>query len=199
MRGFTPAGAVVTALLGLAFAGCEKVDYIEIAPADVEFKQANNSQWLQAKCMARNGVRAVQAIVKWSVKDPSIASVTERGLLTPLASGETEVIATYRDLEARVPVRVIFVERVEVEPKALKLKEGQEAATVVVKAFGKNGKPITDRSVTLVSKNKNVAQIVGGGAILPLDPGEGIVEVQVDGAKAAVSVMVEKDAARKKP
>jgi Bacterial Ig-like domain (group 2) len=199
MRGRSRASVVVAALAGLALSACEKVDYIEIAPAEVELKQPNNSQWLQAKCMARNGARAVQAIVKWSVKDPSVAAVTERGLVTPVGSGETEVIATYRDLEARVPVRVIFVERIEVEPKALTLKEGQEAATVTVKAFGKSGKPITDRSVTLVSKNKSVAQIVGGGAILPLDPGEGIIEVQVDGAKASIVVVVEKDATKKKP
>jgi hypothetical protein len=191
--------ALVIASLGsLLLVACEKVDYIEIVPADVEFKQANNNLWLEAKCMARNGVRATQARVKWAVKDPAIANVSAKGQLSPVASGETEVIATFRDVEARVPVHVIFVERIEVEPKALTLKEGQEAASVAVKAYGKNGKLITDRSVGLVSKSKNVVQIVGNGGILPLDPGEAAVEVSVDGVKQTISVTVEKDAAAKK-
>ncbi len=183
----------------LLLVACEKVDYIEIVPADVEFKQANNPLWLEAKCMARNGARATQARVKWSVNDPAVATVSAKGQLSPVASGETEVIATYRDVEARVPVHVSFVERIEVEPKALTLKEGQEAASVAVKAYGKTGKLITDRSIGLVSKNKNVVQIVGNGGILPLDPGEATVEVSVDGVKQTVSVTVEKDAAKKKP
>lgn len=191
--------ALIAASLGsLLLVACEKVDYIEISPSDVEFKQANNSQYLEGRCMARNGARATQTHVKWSVKDPAIAAISPKGLLTPVASGETEVIATVRDVEARIPVRVIFVERIEVEPKTLTMKEGQEAGSVAVKAFGKNGKLITDRSVSLVSKNKNIAQIVGNGGILPLDPGEGTVEVSVDGVKSSISVVVEKDAAKKK-
>lgn len=188
----------VAAVSLLALVACEKVDYIELNPSEVQFKQPNNQVWMEAKCMARNGVRAVKARVGWSVKDPAIATVSEKGLLKPLASGETEVIAKFGDVEARAPVRVIFVDRIEVEPKELKLKEGQEAFTPTVRAFGKDGRKIDDRTVTMTTKDKTIAQIVGSGAILPLDPGTTTIDVQVDGAKSSIALTVEADTTKKK-
>ncbi len=179
------------------FAACEKIDYVELAPSEVVFKQPNNQQWMEAKAMARNGVRAVKARVAWSVGDGAIAKVDAKGLLTPVADGDTEVIARVGDVEARVPVSVIYVDRIEVEPKTLTIKEGAEAVKVSVKAFRKNGKPITDRSTTLTAKDKTIAQIVGDGAILPLDPGTTTVDVQVDGARASLTVIVEADKTKK--
>lgn len=175
----------------LAFLGCEKIDYIELAPAEVTFKQLNNQTWMEAKCMARNGVRAVKARVGWSVANPAVAKVDGKGQLTPVGDGETEVIAKVGDVEARARVEVILVDHIEVEPKELKLQDGAEAVKVIVKAFRKNGKLLTDRSVALISSDKNVAQIVGDGAILPLEAGTADVSVQVDGAKALVKVIVD--------
>lgn len=186
--------AIISVLLCSA---CEKIDYVELAPSEVVFKQANNQQWMEAKAMARNGVRAVKAHVSWSVGDANVAKVDAKGLLTPVGDGDTEVIARVGDLEARVPVTVIYVDRIEVEPKELKVKEGAEAVKVTVKAFRKNGKPITDRSITLTAKDKAVVQIVGDGAILALDPGTTTVDVQVDGARASLQVTVEPDKAKK--
>lgn len=182
-------------LAAAAFSACEKVDYIELTPSDVIFKQPNNQVWMEAACMARNGVRAVKARVVWSVADPSIAEVNEKGLLKPKASGDTEVIAKYGDVEARAPVHVIFVERIEVAPKEVVTKEGADAVALEVKAFGKDGREITDRSPALSSQDKKVAQIVGKGGILPLDPGTTTIDVQVDGAKASVKFTVEVDPA----
>ena len=31
------------------FAACEKIDYVELAPSEVVFKQPNNQQWMEAK------------------------------------------------------------------------------------------------------------------------------------------------------
>lgn len=176
----------------LCLCACERVDYIEIIPADVEFKQPNNETWLESRCMARNGVRAVSARVTWSVKDPAIAKVNDKGQLTPVGDGETEVIARSQGVEARIPVRVIYADHLEVTPPTLTLKEGQDSVTPSVRVFRKNGQVLTDRSVTLTVLDKHVAQIVGKGAILPLDPGETKVEVQVDGAKTSLLVKVEK-------
>jgi|APLak6261679142_1056127.scaffolds.fasta_scaffold00135_22 hypothetical protein len=177
----------------LLLSACEKIDYIELVPSEVVFKQPNNEKWMEAKAMARNGVRAVKARVAWSVKDPAVATVNEKGLLKPVADGETEVVAKIGDVEARVPVTVIYVDHIEVEPKQLTLKEGAEASKLTVKAFRKNGKPITDRSVTLTSGDKKIVTIVGSGEIMPLDPGSTTVNVQVDGASASVQVTVEAD------
>jgi hypothetical protein len=186
------------AMVLLAASGCERVDYIELAPGDVVFKQPNNQVWMSAACMARNGQRAVKARVAWSVADPTIAEVNENGLLRPKASGHTEVIARYGDVEARAPVHVIYVDRIEVEPREVVTREGAEAVALKVRAFDKDGKELIDRSPALSTHDKNIAQVVGKGAILPLDPGTTTVDVQVDGVKASVKFTVEPDPGAKK-
>lgn len=184
-------------LLGLVAVGCEQVDFIELAPSTIDFKQLNNEKFVEAKCMARTGVRAVKAQVAWSVKDPSIATVTAKGLVKPVKSGTTEVIAKYGDVEARATVNVILVEKIDVEPKQLTLKEGESAYHPTVKAYAADGRLLTDRQVTLSSKDKAIAQIVGGGDILPLDPGTTTIDVQVDAVKSSLQLTVEADKAKK--
>lgn len=183
--------------VALALAGCEQVDFIELAPSTIDFKQLNNEKYVEAKCMARTGVRAVKAQVTWSSKDPAIATVTPKGLVKPVKSGTTEVIAKYGDVEARTTVNVILVERIEVEPKQVTLKEGESAFHPTVKAYAADGRLLTDRQVTLSTKDKTVAQIVGGGDILPLDPGSTTIDVQVDAVKSSLQVTVEADKAKK--
>ncbi|MFT3707808.1 MAG: Ig-like domain-containing protein [Archangium sp.] len=185
------------AVIGASLSGCERIDYIELVPNEVVFKQPNNQTWMEAKCMARNGVRAVKARVEWSTGDGAIAKVNNKGMLTPVADGDTEVIARVGDVEARVPVQVIYVDKIEVEPKELKILDTASAVKPTIKAFRKNGKPITDRSPTLTAGDKKIVLITGSGEISPLDPGETTVSVQVDGASASIKVIVEADKTKK--
>lgn len=180
--------AIVSVVLCSA---CEKIDYIELAPTEIVLKQPNNQVWVEAKPFSRAGNRAKHATIDWSVADGSIAAVSGKGQVTPVADGDTEVIARIGDVEARVPVRVIYVDRVEVEPAELIVTEGSEAAKVTVKAFRKNGKQITDRSVVMKTGDKTIAQVVGTGQILPLDPGTTTIDVQVDNAHTSFKVTVE--------
>ena len=183
----------------LLLSACSDVAYIEMTPGQVVFKQANNQVWMQAKCMSRQGVFAPKARVSWSVKDPAIAKVSEKGELSPLKSGATEVIARYQEVEGRVPVSVLFVEKIEVEPKTVTVKEGAEAVSLKVKAFGADGQQITDRGVVFNVHDKLVAQVVGGGTqILGLDPGTTAVDVSVDAVKTSVTFVVESDSNKKK-
>jgi hypothetical protein len=184
-----PARPLLLALFVLT--SCERVDFIELSPSAIELKQANSQVWVEAKCAARSGVRATKAHVEWSVRDPTIATVSSKGLVKPVASGETEIVARHGEIEARAQVRVAFVERIEVEPKKITLAEGQEAAQVVVRAFGKDGRQLDGRTVNLSSRNKSVAAIVAGSSILPLDPGATEVDVLVDGVGKAIEVVVE--------
>lgn len=190
------AALAVSVLLG-GLSGCEKIDYIELIPTEVVFKQPNNQTWMEARCMARNGVRAVKARVEWSTGDGKVAVVNNKGLLTPVGDGDTEVIARVGDVEARVPVQVIYVDKIVVEPTEIKLLDTASAVKPAIKAFRKNGKEITDRSATLTAADKKIVLITGSGEISPLDPGETTVSVQVDGASASIKVVVEADKSKK--
>jgi len=171
---------------------------LELAPTDVVFKQPNNTQQMEAKAMARNGVRAQRPNLVWSVGDESVAKVTPKGVVSPVADGDTEVIVRVGDVEARVPVHVIYVDRIEVEPKELTIIQGSPSQKVSIKAFRKNGKLIEGRSAIMSTVDKNVARVAGGeGEILGLDPGTTDVTVQVDNAKTTFKVTVVEEKAKK--
>ncbi len=187
----------VAPVLALAMA-CEKIDYIELVPSDVEFKNRGDQKALVAKCMSRAGKRAEKAQVGWSVKDPSIAEVSPKGVLKPLKSGSTEVIAKYGDIEAAATVRVALVEKIEVVTPPLVVKEGAESVTIVLKYLGLGNKDLGTRSPAFSVRDKKVATIVGGNAVLPLDPGQTVIDIQVDGVKASLDVTVEADKTQKK-
>jgi hypothetical protein len=186
------------ALAAVVAFGCDKVDYIEIVPSDVEFQTRSESKNLSAKCMSRAGVRAERAIPTWRVKDPEIAEVNARAQLKPKKSGTTEVIATFNDVEAAIPVRVKFVEKIQPQAPSITLTEGGEAQPIRLKFLGLDGKDLGKRGVTYAVKDKAIAAIVGGDSVLPLDPGKTTVDIQVDGITASVEVVVEADKAAKK-
>ena len=186
--------AFVSALL---LSACEKIDYIDLVPAEVVFKAPKSEKWMEAKLMARSGARATRTKVTWSVADPTIATITAKGLLTPVADGDTEVIAKAGDVEARAAVQVVYVDRIEVEPKVLTIKEGEQSTHVKVRAFRRSGKELTDRKALYSSDDRKIVQIVGDNAILPLDPGTTTVKIQVEGASASLQVVVEPDKQKK--
>jgi hypothetical protein len=184
-------------LLG-ALTGCQQVDYIELSPGQVVLKQTGQEAWVQAKAMARTGVRQANAPITFTVANPEIASVDKKGLVKPIKSGETEVVVRSGSVEARVPVSVIFAEKVVAEPAQVVITEGTPASNLTIKVYGKDDKLLGDRKASLSSRNKTVVQIVGDGQLLPLDPGETIVDVQVDAAKTSVQVKVEAEVKGKK-
>src|SRR5438128_493013 len=85
----------------LLVCGCDKIDYLELSPDQVIFKQANNEVWMQAKAMSHTGKQTPRAAIGWSVKDPSVAQVDSTGKLKPLKSGHTEVVASHGDTPRR--------------------------------------------------------------------------------------------------
>lgn len=188
---------VVAVVLSACFA-CDKVDFIEIQPSDVEFQSRGESKNLSARCMSRAGKRAERAMVVWSVKDADVAEVSAKGVLKPKKSGVTEVVAKYEDVEAAIPVKVTFVEKLEVVTPPITLTEGAEATPIVLKFLGLNNRELTKRGATYSPRDTKVAAIVGGNSVLPLDPGKTVIDIQVDGIAASLEVTVEQDKTQKK-
>ncbi len=185
-------------LAACALSGCENVDYVELEPASMTFRQLTEKRFIEAKCMSRAGQRTTTAKVSWSVKDPAIASVDAKGEVRPLKSGLTEVIARYSDtIEARALVNVLLTESISVEPKAITVTEGAPAVPVTVTSMGLDGRVLEPRKATMVSKGVKVAQVVAGNSILGLDPGETVVVVSVDGKSVEIPVVVEPEKKQK--
>ncbi|MBX7099729.1 MAG: Ig-like domain-containing protein [Myxococcaceae bacterium] len=179
----------IVGLAALCLLGCERVDYLQLTPDTVVLRQPNNEVWMQAKAMTHTGRQAAHARAAWSIKDPAIATVDESGKVRPVKSGKTEVIATYKEVTASVPVEVIYVEKVEVTPTSLELVEGGDATELKVKVLGPEGRVLTDRSPYYRAVDPKVVSL-GKNAAYGLTVGSTTVEVQVDGVKASIPAVV---------
>ncbi len=179
--------------LVLSLTACERVDYIELKPSPIVIKQPTNQVFVEAKPMSRQGVRATKVSIAWSVKDADVATVDKKGGVKGLKSGHTEVIAKVGDVEARAPVDVLFVEKLEVEPRSIEMTEGDPAAALKVTAYDLDGKVLKDRTPTISTSDSKVARATGGGTVMALDPGKATITVQVEGKSASVDVTVKVD------
>ncbi len=176
------------ALLATA-AACDPVDYIDLEPSVVLLRNRKDGTWLSAKAMSNTRVHYPNEKVYWSVKDPSIAQVDEKGRVTPVKSGNTEVIATHRKVSAFVPVQVRFAEKMTVTPTTLALAEGGPSVELQVKVYDFEGRELKDRTATFTSKNKEVVSM-GQNAAFPVNAGQAEVEVHVEELKQRVVVTV---------
>ena len=171
--------------------GCEQVDYIDIKPTQVVLKQPNNQVWLQAHPMSHTGVYYDRIKISWCVKDPAVAQVDGVGKVTPLKSGQTEVIAKVGEITASVPVQVLYAEKLEVEPQKLVLKSGQPAVEIQTRAYDYLGRELRDRTPIFKVLNAEVLSM-GQNAAFPVGPGKTELQVSVDGLKKVIDVRVEK-------
>jgi hypothetical protein len=177
-------------LLLLLSAACDKIDYIELEPQEIILKQPNNEVWMVAHGKSRQGRPGIRVVVGWSSADESIATVDNTGKVKPVKSGHTEIIARYGDTEARVPVDVLYVEKISVEPTELKLVQDGESVELKAKAFDYRGKQIKDRTATFNGSDSKVIS-VAQNAVFGMGPGTATVTVQIDGVKTTVPVTVE--------
>jgi uncharacterized protein YjdB len=184
-------------LLLAGTAACDKIDYIELEPQEIVLRQPNNEVWLVAHGKSRQGRPGIRVVVGWSSADPSIAVVDNTGKVKPVKSGHTEIVAKYGDVEARVPVDVLYVEKISVEPKELTLVENGESVELKAKAFDWRGKEIKDRTPTFNGSDPKVIS-VAQNAVFGMGPGTAQVTVQIDGVKTTVPVTVEKEKGAKK-
>ncbi len=87
------------------------------------------------------------AEVEWSTDDPTVASVSQAGLLTALSSGTTAVVATLGEIEARAPVEVQIVGGITVSPQSPPPLPLGEFIKFEAKVTDDRGRPLPDARV----------------------------------------------------
>ena len=111
-------------------------------------------------------------VITWSTNTPTVASVTQAGLVTGIALGSARVIATSEGVADTVsfPVTKIPVQTVTVSPLQVTLQEGgtvQLTATVTDSA----GTIVTDRLVEWLTSDPSKASISTSGFVTTFVPG----------------------------
>jgi len=172
--------------LGLLGAACEeKPASIEIktprsgprgGPAELAlppFEKKGETMQLKASAFDDRQRYMGVAEVEWDVTDRSVATVSQSGLLTILASGEAEIVARTEDpenpVEGRLPIRVVIPEKVRIlkprvpEGQRLELPMG-EFLQFEAEVLNDRGEPIEDADIRW-SSTTYAATIDPGGQL----------------------------------
>ncbi len=119
-----------------------------------------------------NGIIGGGRVITWSSNTPTIASVTQAGIVTGIALGTARVIATSEGVADTVsfPVTKIPVTSVTLSPLQVSLLEGQ-TVQLTPTVTDSSGTIVTDRLVEWLTSDPNRASVSTTGFVTTLAPG----------------------------
>ncbi|MGG4144945.1 Ig-like domain-containing protein [Paenibacillus algorifonticola] len=163
---------------------------VTVSPATLTLTAGGSTGTLTAGVSPSN---ATNKKVTWTSSDPSVATVDEDGVVTPLRAGTVTITGTTEDggRTATSTVTVnetdVAVTGVTVSPAALTLTAGGGTGTVTAGVSPSNA---TNAKVTWTSSDPSVATVDEEGVVTPLRAGTvTITGTTDDGGKTAISTV----------
>jgi Big-like domain-containing protein len=150
---------------------------------------------LQAKLAAKDGSgAAVTAEVwdaVWTSSTPSVASVTQRGVVRAAGIGQTRIGATIGGHSSEVVMRVVAipVSLVSLSPLSIVLAPGETRQLVAV-PLDATGRELQGRSIAWLSSDTSVVAVSTSGVVTGLSPGITSVHAISEGSYASADVRV---------
>ena len=129
--------------------------------------------------------------VVFTVSDPTVATVSNGGLLTALAPGTATVAATISGRSATSTISVLpgAVSLVQVSPVTKTLFIGNSVALQAT-LFDARGATITDRAVSWVSSDNQIASVSSNGLVSALSNGAATITATSEGKTGSAVVTV---------
>ncbi|MET0620754.1 MAG: Ig-like domain-containing protein [Thermoanaerobaculia bacterium] len=127
----------------------------------------------------------------WTSADPKIATVSEKGVVTSVGEGKTNIVARIGDVQGACEVRVSLrtISRLELRPATALVRVG-DSQKFVVTAFGPDGQAIPEVAATFQSSDPAVASVGASGVATGHKAGAATIKVQLAGAAAEASLLV---------
>ena len=150
---------------------------------------------LQAKLAAKDGSGAAVAAevwdAVWTSSTPSVASVTQRGIVRAVGVGETRIRATIGGQSSEVLMRVVAipVALVSLTPLSIVLPPGATHQLVAV-PLDATGRELQGRVMSWLSSDTSVVLVSPNGVITALSPGITSVHAISEGSYASADVRV---------
>lgn len=150
---------------------------------------------LQARLSAKDGSgAAVTAEVwdaVWTSTTPSVASVTQRGIVRAVGIGQTRISATIAGHSSEVVMRVVAVpvSLVSLSPLSIVLPPGATRQLVAV-PLDATGRELQGRSIAWLSSDTSVVAVSTNGVVTALSPGITSVHAISEGSYASADVRV---------
>lgn len=131
---------------------------------------------------------AQNASVAWDSENPEIASVSDEGLVTAVAVGETAITATLGDFIARCDVSVVDVaaESVQLNKISISLIKG-ESETLEATVSPEDADNV---SITWTSSDEAIATVTDEGTVTAIYPGNAVISATAGGITATCDVEV---------
>jgi uncharacterized protein YjdB len=150
-----------------------------------------SSTALDVEVLDASGAPIVARDVFWSSSDPTVAKVSQAGLVTGVSVGTAQIAATIqgRSDVATLTVAPNAVASVLLTPLDLRLAVGAQG-DVRARLVDAAGATLTNRVVTYVSSNTTVATVDSTGHVTAVGPGSSSITATSEGRSAAASVTV---------
>ena len=129
--------------------------------------------------------------VTWIEGAPTVATVTQAGLVTAVGPGSAIVFAASEGISASVSVSVttIGVARVVVQPASGSINQGQ-TVQLTATAIDNSGQNIPGKVATWTSSNDAVASISSTGRVTGISPGQVTLTATIDGVVGTATLAV---------
>lgn len=138
---------------------------VSVTPTALTFDALGDSAQLVATVKDAKGGTLPGMPVTFSVKDPTVASVSPEGLVHARKAGSTQVVATADSVSRVVGVTVTQkVTAVTVNPDSTTLIPGG-TVTLTAAAADRNGYPVPSAAMTWSSSNTDVATVSSTGLV----------------------------------
>lgn len=131
--------------------------------------------------------------VVWASADPTIASVSDRGVVTGVRAGRVDVAATAEGKSGIASVTVAAgaarVQSVRIDPDHLDLFVAA-SATLVATAYDSRGAPVGGRATAWTTGNAAVASVSQTGQVTGLVPGTAVITATIEGFAGKSTITV---------
>lgn len=168
------------------------VELVEVTPPALEVT-AGATVALDAEVKDASGNVLRDRRVVWASADASIATVSDRGVVTGVRAGLANVAATSEGKSGMASVTVVAlpakVASVRIAPEHLELFVAA-SVDLVATAYDGRGAPIIGRMVVWTTNNATVAAVSQTGRVTGLVPGTAVITAVIDGMTANAPVTV---------
>lgn len=170
--------------------GPERVTSVAIEPGRLFLRVSQTGQ-LTATARGASGTPLSGRPVSWTSSAATVASVSETGIVTALASGDAIIEATIdgRTATASVQVTPVPVARVVVSPDSARHFVGASVSFTAV-ARDSAGNSLSGRTVQWSSDAPSVASVNAEGVVTTLAVGTARISATIEGERGGASITV---------
>jgi uncharacterized protein YjdB len=198
MRWFWRGMPLVLAVLSGSACGVTDADEplpvgsITVAPSTMEVA-AGATGALDAEVRDEAGNVLRNRRIVWASAKPTIATVSENGVVTGVAAGLVDIAATSEGRSATARVTVVApaakVSSVRIVPDKVTLFVAA-TASLTATGFDSKGAPVPGRQVVWTTNNAPVAAVSQTGRVTGIIPGTAVITAVIDGAVGTSAITV---------